>query len=137
MQDIIIEDLLRRVRNEITSNLLFNFEENYVYRIQRSTHLANLSNPSEFLLDLLPNLIRLRDALYSLRFREWLSDVTGAGPSRRVKSSMAVNLYTPGDHLLVHDDCNPKSKNRRVSYILYLTDADNAWRWEWGGGRLK
>lgn len=134
VQDVIEEDFLRRVRNEINSNLLFNFEENHVYRIRRSTHLANISNPNEFSLDLLPNLIRLRDALYSLKFREWLSSVTGVGPLSGVKSSMAVNLYTPGDHLLVHDDCNSKSKNRRVSFILYLTDPDNAWRWEWGGG---
>jgi prolyl 3-hydroxylase /prolyl 3,4-dihydroxylase len=60
--------------------------------------------------------------------------LTGVGPLSGTRSSMAVNLYNPGGHLLVHDDCNPKSKNRRVSYILYLTDPDNSWRPEWGGG---
>lgn len=43
---------------------------------------------------------------------------------------MAVNVYTPGCHLLCHDDV---IGTRRVSYILYLTDPDEPWRDEWGG----
>ncbi len=46
---------------------------------------------------------------------------------------MAVNMYEIG-HYLPHDDCNPKSKNRRLSFILYLTDLDKPWVAEWGGG---
>ena len=43
---------------------------------------------------------------------------------------MAINVYTPGCHLLCHDDV---IGSRRVSYILYLTDPDIPWREEWGG----
>ena len=43
---------------------------------------------------------------------------------------MAINVYTPGCHLLCHDDV---IGSRRVSYILYLTDPDVAWKEEWGG----
>ena len=43
---------------------------------------------------------------------------------------MAVNVYTPGCHLLCHDDV---IGSRRVSYILYLTDPDSPWKEEWGG----
>ncbi|KAF2460014.1 Oxoglutarate and iron-dependent oxygenase degradation C-term-domain-containing protein [Lineolata rhizophorae] len=43
---------------------------------------------------------------------------------------MAINVYTPGCHLLCHDDV---IGSRRVSYILYLTDPDKPWRAEWGG----
>ena len=43
---------------------------------------------------------------------------------------MAINVYTPGCHLLCHDDV---IGSRRVSYILYLTDPDITWKEEWGG----
>lgn len=43
---------------------------------------------------------------------------------------MAINVYTPGCHLLCHDDV---IGSRRVSYILYLTDPDLPWKAEWGG----
>ncbi|KAI4249947.1 MAG: hypothetical protein L6R42_008844, partial [Xanthoria sp. 1 TBL-2021] len=43
---------------------------------------------------------------------------------------MAINVYTPGCHLLCHDDV---IGSRRVSYILYLTDPDQPWKSEWGG----
>lgn len=43
---------------------------------------------------------------------------------------MAINVYTPGCHLLCHDDV---IGSRRVSYILYLTDPDIPWKAEWGG----
>ena len=43
---------------------------------------------------------------------------------------MAINVYTPGCHLLCHDDV---IGSRRVSYILYLTDPDQPWHEEWGG----
>jgi len=43
---------------------------------------------------------------------------------------MAVNVYTPGCHLLCHDDV---IGSRRVSWILYLLDPDIPWKPEWGG----
>ena len=43
---------------------------------------------------------------------------------------MAINVYTPGCHLLCHDDV---IGSRRVSYILYLTDPDVPWMADWGG----
>lgn len=43
---------------------------------------------------------------------------------------MAINVYTPGCHLICHDDV---IGSRRVSYILYLPDPDHPWKPEWGG----
>ena len=40
------------------------------------------------------------------------------------------NVYTPGCHLLCHDDV---IGSRRVSWILYLLDPDISWKAEWGG----
>ena len=43
---------------------------------------------------------------------------------------MAINVYTPGCHLLCHDDV---IGSRRVSYILYLLDPEQPWGRHWGG----
>ncbi|EXJ81867.1 hypothetical protein A1O1_07932 [Capronia coronata CBS 617.96] len=123
--------LLRSVRSEIMSHIHFTLKETDIYRIHQSGDLANLSNLDSESLKHLPNLVRLRDALYSAEFREWVSTVTGAGKVSGKKTDMAVNVYTPGSYLLCHDDV---IGSRRVSYILYLTDPDHPWRPEWGGG---
>ena len=68
--------------------------------------------------------------MYSSEFRNYLSTITDSGPLSGKKTDMAVNVYTPGCHLLCHDDV---IGSRRVSYILYLTDPDKPWQAEWGG----
>ncbi|KAJ4525009.1 putative component of NuA3 histone acetyltransferase complex [Exophiala dermatitidis] len=128
---LIQEPLLRSVRSEIMSHIHFTLKETDIYRIHQSGDLANLSNLDAGSLKHLPNLVRLRDALYSPDFREWVSTVTGAGKVSGKKTDMAVNVYTPGSYLLCHDDV---IGSRRVSYILYLTDPDHPWQPEWGGG---
>ncbi|KPI43228.1 Prolyl 3,4-dihydroxylase TPA1 [Cyphellophora attinorum] len=128
----LIEDaLLRNVRTEINDHIHFTLKETDIYRIHQSGDLANLSGLDSEALRHLPSLVRLRDALYSPDFREWVSNVTGAGLLSGQKTDMAVNVYTPGSYLLCHDDV---IGSRRVSYILYLTDPDKPWRAEWGGG---
>ncbi|KAK5362085.1 putative component of NuA3 histone acetyltransferase complex [Exophiala xenobiotica] len=128
---LIQESLLRSVRSEIVSHIHFTLKETDIYRIHQSGDLANLSNLDAESLRHLPSLVRLRDALYSPDFREWVSTVTGAGKVSGKKTDMAVNVYTPGSYLLCHDDV---IGSRRVSYILYLTDPDHPWQPEWGGG---
>jgi len=131
VSSLIQDDLLRNVRSEITENIHFTLKETDIYRIHQSGDLANLSNLDQESLKRLPSLVKLRDALYSSDFREWVSEVTGAGKLSGRKTDMAVNVYTPGSYLLCHDDV---IGSRRVSYILYLTDPDNPWQAEWGGG---
>ena len=98
--------------------------------IHQSGDLANLDGLDSSSLKLLPSLVTLRDAMYSSDFREYLSTITGSGPLSGKKTDMAINVYTPGCHLLCHDDV---IGSRRVSYILYLTDPDTPWKEEWGG----
>lgn len=92
--------------------------------------MANLDGLDDSSLSKLPSLLKLRDAMYSTRFREYLSSVTGSGKLSGRKTDMAINVYTEGCHLLCHDDV---IGSRRVSYILYLTDPDTPWQAEWGG----
>jgi len=68
--------------------------------------------------------------MYSADFRAWVSEVSGSGALSGKKTDMAVNVYTPGCHLLCHDDV---IGSRRVSYILYLTNPDILWKDSWGG----
>lgn len=130
LKDLIAPELIRNVRSEIQQNLSFTPKETDIYKIHQSGDLANLDGLEDSSLKLLPSLLKLRNALYSPVFREYLSTVTSSGPISGRKTDMAINVYTPGCHLLCHDDV---IGSRRVSYILYLTDPDCPWKEEWGG----
>ncbi|KAI2363545.1 putative component of NuA3 histone acetyltransferase complex, partial [Ophidiomyces ophidiicola] len=127
---LIAPELLRSVRSEIQEHLSFTEKETDIYKIFQSGDLANLDGLDDASLSRLPSLLKLRDALYSLSFREYLSEVTGAGKLSGRKTDMAINVYTGGCHLLCHDDV---IGTRRVSYILYLTDPDAPWKPSYGG----
>lgn len=127
---LVDDSLLRNVRKEIIDNIHFTPKETDIYKIHQSGDLANLSGLPESALKKLPSLLKLRDALYSPDFREWIATVSGSGPLSGKKTDMAVNVYVPGCHLLCHDDV---IGSRRVSYILYLTDPDQPWQASWGG----
>lgn len=127
---LINDELLRSVRSEILESIHFTPKETDIYKIHQSGDLANLDGLPASALEKLPSLLKLRDALYSYDFRQWLSTVTGAGALSGKKTDMAVNVYVPGCHLLCHDDV---IGSRRVSYILYLTNPDVPWQAEWGG----
>ncbi|EME45651.1 hypothetical protein DOTSEDRAFT_150846 [Dothistroma septosporum NZE10] len=130
IHELMNDRLLRHVRNEIVNNIEFTPKETDIYKIHQSGDLANLDGLPASALEKLPSLLKLRDALYSYDFRQWVSEVSGAGALSGRKTDMAVNVYVPGCHLLCHDDV---IGSRRVSYILYLTNPDTPWEAEWGG----
>ncbi|KAF8855586.1 hypothetical protein BDZ45DRAFT_793190 [Acephala macrosclerotiorum] len=127
---LINDDLLRKVRNEIRENVEFTPKETDIYKIHQSGDLANLDGLDDGALEKLPSLLKLRDAMYSETFRKYVSTITGSGKLSGRKTDMAINVYTPGCHLLCHDDV---IGSRRISYILYLVDPDLPWKAEWGG----
>lgn len=124
------DTLLRSVRDEIQEHLHFTEKETDIYKIFQSGDLANLDGLDDASLSRLPSVLKLRDAMYSGRFREYLAAVTGSGKLSGRKTDMAINVYNEGCHLLCHDDV---IGSRRLSYILYLTDPDTPWQAEWGG----
>ncbi|KAF2498256.1 hypothetical protein BU16DRAFT_455559 [Lophium mytilinum] len=130
IHNLISSPLLRAVRTEIRENISFTPKETDIYKIHQSGDLANLDGLDDAALRRLPSLLTLRDALYSSAFRKYIASVAGSGPLSGVKTDMAVNVYTPGCHLLCHDDV---IGSRRVSWILYLLDPDRDWKHEWGG----
>ncbi|CZR54186.1 related to component of NuA3 histone acetyltransferase complex [Phialocephala subalpina] len=127
---LINDDLLRKVRNEIRENVQFTPKETDIYKIHQSGDLANLDGLDDGALEKLPSLLKLRDAMYSESFRKYVATITGSGKLSGRKTDMAINVYTPGCHLLCHDDV---IGSRRISYILYLVDPDLPWKAEWGG----
>ncbi|EPE36352.1 hypothetical protein GLAREA_05690 [Glarea lozoyensis ATCC 20868] len=130
ISSLIDDKLLRAVRDEIRENVHFTPKETDIYKIHQSGDLANLDGLEDGALDKLPSLLRLRDAMYSSSFRKYVAAITGSGELSGRKTDMAINVYTPGCHLLCHDDV---IGSRKVSYILYLTDPDLPWKEEWGG----
>lgn len=143
------DELLRGVKDECLNELSFTEKETDIYRVSvelvwrindftsfvnqvnQTGDLASLSYLSHAQLELLPNLLTLRDALYSQEFRRFIRAVTGCGPLSGVKQDMSVNSYTRGCHLLNHDDV---IGTRRVSYILYMPlPYGQQWKEEYGG----
>lgn len=122
--------LVRAVRVEIKENLVFTEKETDIYRVNQTGDLANLDGLGSDELAKLKNIARLRNALYSERFRAFLRKVTGVGPLSGTKIDMSINNYTQGCHLLNHDDV---IGTRSISYILYLPDPDEPWLPEYGG----
>ncbi|KAG6330350.1 hypothetical protein ID866_8737, partial [Astraeus odoratus] len=125
------DDLLRGVKDECLNELSFTEKETDIYKVNQTGDLASLSYLSDAQLQLFPNLLSLRDALYSPDFRRFIRAVTGCGPLSGVKQDMSVNSYTKRCHLLNHDDV---IGTRRVSYILYMPlPYGQEWKKEYGG----
>lgn len=102
-----------------------------VCQVNQTGDLASLSYLSHAQLELLSNLLTLRDALYSQEFRKFIRAVIGCGPLSGAKQDMSVNSYMKGCHLLNHDDV---IGTRRVSYILYMPlPYGQEWKEEYGG----
>ncbi|KAJ2716734.1 putative component of NuA3 histone acetyltransferase complex [Coemansia spiralis] len=120
------EELLAGVRSEIVERLHFTHKETDIYKYHQSGDLANLDRLPDSEQSQLPCLRRLRDAIYSREFRDFVSAVTGCGPLSGSRTDMSTNRYKPGDHLLLHDDA---IGDRRVSYIIYLPDPATSGDW--------
>lgn len=121
------DDLLSLVKDECLKELCFTEKQTDIYRVRWFTlhvayrvnsisslsglvlqvfqtgDLASLSYLSADQLALLPNLLKLRNALYSPEFRAFVRKVTGCGPLS-THQDMSVNSYRQGCHLLNHDD---------------------------------
>ncbi len=67
-------------------------------KIQQTPDLSSLDREHlpEETLAALPQLTKLKDALYSPEFRKYIRDVTGCGPLSGKKTDGSVGLYTQG-----------------------------------------
>lgn len=128
---LIDDDLLRAVRKEIETEIHFSKKETDIYKVNQSGDLANLSKLDWNDLSRLPNLFKLRQLLYSEKYRDFFAYITQSGHLSGKKTDMSINTYTKGCHLVPHDDV---IGSRRISFILYLPDPDRKWKSHYGGG---
>ncbi|KIY73953.1 nuclear protein [Cylindrobasidium torrendii FP15055 ss-10] len=125
------DELLKSVKDECMSEISFTEKETDIYKVNQTGDLASLNYLGTEDIQRLPNLLKLRDALYCPAFRSFVRTVTGCGPLSGSKQDMSVNSYTKGCHLLTHDDV---IGTRRISYILYMPLPNyQLWQKEWGG----
>ncbi|OLL22346.1 Prolyl 3,4-dihydroxylase ofd1 [Neolecta irregularis DAH-3] len=118
--------LLAAAKKEVLTHITFESKETDIYRVGQTVDLANLSALSVADAQKLPALLKLRAALYSSQFREFVQTITSCGELND-SVDMSINLYSKGCHLLTHDDV---IGTRKVSYILYLAQD---WKPEYGG----
>ncbi|CAI5759152.1 unnamed protein product [Candida verbasci] len=130
VKHLINDELLKNVRNEVLNEIAFTKKETDIYKVYQSGDLANLSGLDWNDLSKLPSLYKLRSAIYSKDFRDFISEVTGCGKLSGMKTDMSINTYVKGCHLLTHDDV---IGSRRVSFILYLPDPNYKWKEQYGG----
>lgn len=127
--DIFRADFLKQVISEIKDNSVVNFKESDLFRVFQSIDLANLQQAKDE--TKMPAVMQLRSVLYSAEWRRWMEDMNDleAGTlSEQV--DCACNCHMAGCHLLCHDDV---IGTRKISYILYLTEAEPEWSASEGG----
>ncbi|CAL52098.1 Oxoglutarate/iron-dependent dioxygenase [Ostreococcus tauri] len=122
-EDVFDDTFLRECLKELKSYLTAHFKETDLFKVFQTTDLANLEDCIRDAHTNVPNLIRLREHLYSPGFRGFVSTVTGTGPLDGAVDC-SCNIYTSGCHLLCHDDV---IGTRKISYIIYLSDPDCDW----------
>ncbi|CDO94295.1 unnamed protein product [Kluyveromyces dobzhanskii CBS 2104] len=131
IRDLVDPNLLCEVRKEIETYIHFTQKETDIYKVNQSGDLANLSGLDDADLSKLPNLVKLRELLYSEKYRDFIAYVSQAGKLSGSKTDISINTYTKGCHLLTHDDV---IGSRRVSFILYLPEPERVWKEHYGGG---
>eukprot|EP01064_Diplonema_japonicum_P036150 TRINITY_DN8038_c3_g1_i1.p1 TRINITY_DN8038_c3_g1~~TRINITY_DN8038_c3_g1_i1.p1 ORF type:complete len:543 (+),score=191.14 TRINITY_DN8038_c3_g1_i1:47-1675(+) len=134
VQNLLCGDSLRKIVKEAKDNLNTNFKETDLFKMYQTLDLANFVEcEDEELMEMrakVPTIVKLRDALYSKEFREFVREVCGTSMELTERVDMAMQAYSKGGHLLCHDDV---IGTRAVSFIIYLTDPDEAWTPEMGG----
>lgn len=122
-------DRLMQAREEVINNLQATYKETDLFKMFQTGDLANMDALDEATSKRLPQLLALRDAIYSKQFRTFVQDLTGCGELSD-RTDCACNVHAEGGHLLCHDDV---IGNRCISFIIYLTDPTDPWTVEDGG----
>lgn len=131
---LVIENLckdhrIQKIHDECVNNLSANFKETDLFKVYQTGDLTTIDKTDPSMILKIPNLLSLRDSLYSPEFRNFISEVTGCGELTD-RYDCSSNAYANGCHLLCHDDV---IGTRRVSYIIYISDPETPWTQDEGG----
>jgi Rps23 Pro-64 3,4-dihydroxylase Tpa1-like proline 4-hydroxylase len=131
LSEVFSEGLLEAVQNEVINNLRATFKETDLFKVyQVPQDIGSLETSAPEVAAKCPSLLKLRDHLYSKKFRTLMEQLTGCG-ALCDKQDCSVNVYDTGGYLLCHDDV---IGTRRLSYIVYLVDKE--WAPAEDGGAL-
>ena len=108
---------LRAVQLEMREKLTATFKETDLFKVLQTGDLVTIDKADPSIAAQIPELLRLRAAIYSPQFRAMVQEMTGCAPlTDRIDCS--ANVYPRSGHLLCHDDV---IGTRCISYIIYLT----------------
>eukprot|EP01060_Flectonema_neradi_P000446 TRINITY_DN1027_c1_g1_i2.p1 TRINITY_DN1027_c1_g1~~TRINITY_DN1027_c1_g1_i2.p1 ORF type:complete len:563 (+),score=102.88 TRINITY_DN1027_c1_g1_i2:65-1753(+) len=134
LQGLMEDSFLRKVVAESKEHLEATFKETDLFKMYQTLDLANFVEcEDEAIMELrkkVPGIIKLRDALYSDKFRKFVQEACNVKEKLTSRVDMALQAYSNGGHLLCHDDV---IGTRAVSFIIYLTDPDIEWTEDMGG----
>ena len=134
LRNVFEPSLLRAARDELIREVTATYKETDLFKVFQTGDLGNLDALPAEVASKIPSLRAVRDAIYSAPFRAAVASLCGIEPHTLLqRPDCSVNCYPPSGHLLCHDDV---ISTRRVSYILYLTEPDEAWT-EADGGALE
>jgi len=92
LKELCNEKVLRKVRDEIITNLRATFKETDIYKVLQTGDLANLDGLDKNSLGQLPHLKRLRDTIYSKEFRTFVESVAGLGEDTHIATATSPLL---------------------------------------------
>ena len=113
LDSLCIESRMVKVQHEAKHNLTANYKETDLFKVYQTGELGNFDSSDKTIASQFPELLSLRDAIYSKEFREFISEVMGLDDlTERVDCS--CNAYTQGCHLICHDDGNQALQHSHV-----------------------
>jgi Rps23 Pro-64 3,4-dihydroxylase Tpa1-like proline 4-hydroxylase len=122
-------NVISSIHEECIHHLKANFKETDLFKVYQTGDLTTIDQVEPGIVKKLPALLKLRDTIYSKKFRTFVSDMLGCGELTD-RMDCSSNAYANGCHLLCHDDV---IGTRKVSYIIYISDPNEPWRIEDGG----
>jgi len=129
VQDVLDPAFFRGLREEMVGSLSATFKETDLFKLYQTEDMANLDANDPEIVSRLPQLLALRQAIFSPTFRAFVREITGCQPLTD-RTDCSSNLYAQNCHLLCHDDV---IGTRCISFIIYLTDPDEEWEVADGG----
>ncbi|CAG8615875.1 7540_t:CDS:2, partial [Acaulospora morrowiae] len=115
---------------EFLKSVKFALEKEVFYH--KSNDLYEFYQSDDLKLSTKPELVRLRETIYSSQFVQLISELTGIELDET--PDLSAHQYAYGNYLLCHDDDiknDDNSHGRRVAFIFYLVEED--WCEEDGG----
>ena len=133
IENVAPRELLVRVRDELINSLEAQLKETDLFKVYQTCDLNSLDASDDDTRSRMNATLQLRSMIQSKEFISFVEKSTECG-ELGTTVDCSVNVYAHRGHLLCHDDV---IGTRAVSFIIYLTRPDLAWRRDIDGGNLE